>query len=455
MDSIYATDIATLEDYPDVDRRSCRLLGPIALVVQALMGILVILSLVFKRQREKPKRPWAIWSVWFIVVYQQVTKSATPVTFYRMFDVSKQVAGQMFVHGTNVFISDTVAHHSSGNPCVLYFLNILVDTTLGIGVIYLVLHLVTYLLTEKLQLKGFRSGQYGTPLSIWFWARQAAVYIFALTVMKSSVLGLFALWPGIFKVGAWLLSWTGGGDAVQVIFVMGAFPIMMNVLQFWLIDSIVKASSSDPPQEANGASHSGDHEPLFNSSEFDDDNDDEVAPPRVYDIENPPPKAPVELPSELQATDDEQKSVPSGSGSLHDSPGGAHSYPPSVSTSPRVSRSPEPKRISRKRSPPPPLRPQPPIPQTVIISSSPIPTAELPIQRASPMTNSSHRIHMNNTQVDPDEEKHEWGLSWDDSDSWVDTTTDETRPHVVGARNYAQAGHVPVWGTGRPVDVSS
>lgn len=37
----------------------------------------------------------------------------------------------MFVHGLNVLISDVVSRLSSDNACVLYFLNILVDTTLG------------------------------------------------------------------------------------------------------------------------------------------------------------------------------------------------------------------------------------------------------------------------------------------------------------------------------------
>lgn len=49
----------------------------------------------------------------------------------RLFDVSKQVIGQLFVHGVNVLISDIVAHVAMGNACVLYFLNILLDTTFG------------------------------------------------------------------------------------------------------------------------------------------------------------------------------------------------------------------------------------------------------------------------------------------------------------------------------------
>ena len=91
------------------------------------MGVLVILSLVYKRHRETPKRPWRIWCVSTLHVY----RVSHPQGHGRSFDVSKQVIGQMFVHGVNVLISDVVAHLSTTNPCVLYFLNILIDTTLG------------------------------------------------------------------------------------------------------------------------------------------------------------------------------------------------------------------------------------------------------------------------------------------------------------------------------------
>ncbi|KAI0308428.1 vacuolar membrane protein-domain-containing protein, partial [Amylostereum chailletii] len=212
-------DGGSLEDFP-VDRQSCKLLGKTALIVQAVMGVVVIASLVYKRHRETPKRPWRIW----------------------MFDVCKQVIGQMFVHGTNVLISDVGSARSAGNACVYYFLNILIDTTFGVAIIYFILHLLTWLFTEKVHLKGFESGQYGSPPSKVYWLRQAGVYVVALTTMKLLVIGLFFIWPGIFKVGAWLLSWLGHSNAVQVIFTMGVFPILMNVLQFWLIDSIVKGS---------------------------------------------------------------------------------------------------------------------------------------------------------------------------------------------------------------------
>ena len=81
--------------------------------------------------------------------------------------------------------------------------------------------------------------------------------------------------------------------------VMGLFPIVMNIIQFWLIDSIVKATAHDtleesgPTRPTNGISSpllSADREPLFsaNASEDEDDDCEEAhGHRRVHDIENP------------------------------------------------------------------------------------------------------------------------------------------------------------------------
>jgi len=78
IDAVGNVAAKSLGSYPDVDGGSCQLLGQTALVsatallasiglltmikiVQGLLGIFVILSLVFKRHRESPKRPWRIW----------------------------------------------------------------------------------------------------------------------------------------------------------------------------------------------------------------------------------------------------------------------------------------------------------------------------------------------------------------------------------------------------------
>lgn len=151
--------------------------------------------------------------------------------------MSKQVVGQLFLHGTNLLVSGLVSHHTDGNACVSYFLNILIDTTLGgleipesnlyhsflsitgIFLIYVTLHALTNLFTEKFHLKGFESGVYGNPPSLKFWARQATLYILSLTTMKVVVVSLLAFVPALYDAGEWLLSWTSSedGDDVQVI----------------------------------------------------------------------------------------------------------------------------------------------------------------------------------------------------------------------------------------------
>lgn len=65
------------------DQTECRLLGSFALFVQLALGGLAMLSLVYKRWRERPQRPVKIW----------------------FFDVSKQVFGSVLVHAANVFMS--------------------------------------------------------------------------------------------------------------------------------------------------------------------------------------------------------------------------------------------------------------------------------------------------------------------------------------------------------------
>lgn len=89
----------------------------------------------------------------------------------------------------------------------------------GVGILYLLLWGTTKVLTEQFHLHGLQTGQYGDgpKPSVKFWARQATVYVACLLGMKVVVIILFAIWPGIFDIGEWLLSWTGDSNWVQVV----------------------------------------------------------------------------------------------------------------------------------------------------------------------------------------------------------------------------------------------
>ena len=87
--------------------------------------------------------------------------------------------------------------------------------------------------------------------------------------MKACVWLFFQLCPWIVHVGDWALKWTEGNEHVQVFFVMLFFPLVMNALQYYIIDGFIKSKKP------------ADHEPLAG----DDDDDagarerEELAPP--------------------------------------------------------------------------------------------------------------------------------------------------------------------------------
>jgi hypothetical protein len=63
--------------------------------------------------------------------------------------------------------------------------------------------------------------------------------------MKLCVFFLFQLLPWIAWVGDWALRWTEGNEAIQITFVMFIFPLIMNALQYWIIDGFIKDPASD------------------------------------------------------------------------------------------------------------------------------------------------------------------------------------------------------------------
>ena len=79
--------------------------------VQIALGSLALLSLVYKRWRERPQRPVKIWA----------------------FDVSKQVFGSVMLHMLNLvmslFSAGQLEIRSSykPNPCSFYLLNLGID----------------------------------------------------------------------------------------------------------------------------------------------------------------------------------------------------------------------------------------------------------------------------------------------------------------------------------------
>jgi hypothetical protein len=58
--------------------------------------------------------------------------------------------------------------------------------------------------------------------------------------MKLCVFLLFQLFPWLGWFGDWALRWTEGDERLQIAFVMFIFPLIMNAVQYWIIDSFIK-----------------------------------------------------------------------------------------------------------------------------------------------------------------------------------------------------------------------
>lgn len=124
----------------------------------------------------------------------------------------------------------------------MYFLNILIDTTLGVGIIYLALKGFTSLFIKHFGPDSYVTGHYGVPPQMAVWLRQLQPYLLAVVAMKLVVLLPLTL-PGIsgelIRAGQSILGALPAD--VQVVFVLSVFPLIMNVLQFCLIDQLIKA----------------------------------------------------------------------------------------------------------------------------------------------------------------------------------------------------------------------
>jgi hypothetical protein len=95
--------------------------------------------------------------------------------------------------------------------------------------------------------------------------------------MKLCVFFLFQLLPWLGWVGDWALRWTEGKAWMQITFVMLIFPLIMNALQYYIIDSFIKDSSSGGYEQAPDDEDDDEQEGLISGRRDSDDGSSEGA----------------------------------------------------------------------------------------------------------------------------------------------------------------------------------
>eukprot|EP00388_Colpodella_angusta_P008264 GDKJ01022725.1.p1 GENE.GDKJ01022725.1~~GDKJ01022725.1.p1 ORF type:complete len:429 (-),score=83.97 GDKJ01022725.1:141-1427(-) len=112
----------------------CTLLpGVFGIALQGLLAVMAFCSLLIKRYREVPRRPWKIFFL----------------------DSSKQFLGSGWLHFLNIVCAEIFSNSdfSSADACEWYWVNIVVDTTIGTVICY-------YLVLVSEWLFQYESGSY-------------------------------------------------------------------------------------------------------------------------------------------------------------------------------------------------------------------------------------------------------------------------------------------------------
>jgi hypothetical protein len=204
----------------------CQLVDSFAILVQIVMAVAALSSLLFKRSIEHPQRPLLIWAM----------------------DTSKQAIAASLVHVSNVLLAYIlqIFPNASQNPCVWYFLNLLLDCTVGVYLLYLFLK-AFHRVGDYLNITDIDMGHYGNPPRLSFvnarfypWFKQLFFFLSAWVFVKI-IVSITLIFVPIFGILATLiLSPLTGYQHAEIIFVMFVFPLVMNICQAWLIDKVLK-----------------------------------------------------------------------------------------------------------------------------------------------------------------------------------------------------------------------
>lgn len=223
---------------------------------------------------------------------------------------------------------------------------------------------------------------------------------------------------------------------------MGIFPIIMNIVQFWLIDSIVKASNAINLDSSSSDPNDDEHrEPLFGVPS-DDEDDEAYKPGDIEDqrrnrysrssSESQPLSRDKSFSTEITVPDETKSTASTSNLALRDE----HSYPPSLSSSVTSAGSPNNDHLKvikpaknlmkkKRRGPPAPILVQP-VGQPAINSPQPsaAPAAtSIPKEPVQQTTEARPPTTVKQASTEP--EPTEWADSWDDADDWATRVGEE------------------------------
>ncbi|CAG9321148.1 unnamed protein product [Blepharisma stoltei] len=197
----------------------CHLFGEFGWLIQAILGMMSFSSLIIKRYVEKNRRSWKIWFM----------------------DTSKQASSTCLLHSLNLTAAYIIGNaEEESNQCTWYFLNFTTDTLIGMGICYLFLYALEYILSFS-SLLSFKSGDYGSPPRWGWWAYQLLLWLIIAVSMKILLVAIMIILHEFLEgVGDFILSPFVKYPNLELIMVMIIIPVILNSLMFWITDGFLK-----------------------------------------------------------------------------------------------------------------------------------------------------------------------------------------------------------------------
>jgi hypothetical protein len=150
----------------------------------------------------------------------------------------------------NVIIAFLLNKWDSEGQCIWYFVNIVIDCSVGVLIAFLLLKGFTTL-ALKFGHERLRTGEYfltSEKPDLKAWLMQLGVWCIVVLITKWALVGVIYLLRGILgNIGELLLSPLASTPQLELIVVMVLIPCLMNMLQLWVQDNFLKGSSHREP----------------------------------------------------------------------------------------------------------------------------------------------------------------------------------------------------------------
>jgi len=220
----------------------CKLVGVLGLTLQGIVAALYGSILLGKYGLERSEQ----------------LQEARPFWVFAM-DCSKQVMGAAWIHVLNLVFAGVLAKVSSrGDECVWFWLNLMLDTTIGVLTEYILLQGINGLIVAMCKLcrnphyandwiesgdyfdkqQRFRPQRYFKQLFVWV--------VLIVSLMKASMVGLMLIFnEHLERLAEFALQPCMDNETTKLIVVSIITPGIMNAFQFWVVDNIIHRKPSE------------------------------------------------------------------------------------------------------------------------------------------------------------------------------------------------------------------